>query len=873
MSTKQTIVSYPFQFDSFPNASEILSDFKASSFAKVEESEQSNQVSEALLRCIQEAKEPCFLLPALILFIKEVNTHKTLHNYTLNTFEFWLNQFSGLSETENYRVRAKIAGRFVPREEYQFFFPIGMGKRHPGSHFVTGHGSPDLDTTVASFWGWLDAFSARVSEGLHIWNLPPGGILSTEDAGALTDVLGKSIFKSLCQNRSSLALSGLDFTCQKNLIKKSLRDSTLDSDHVRHKNACMVIDDEGYFLGDMRTADYEGIRQIQAIVTHCLIWFENIFHTKFISLFTQEKIQQHEIIECADALFNQPIKRCLDTRSVSPAFYSHFNNYLSKILGLSEGSNATFKELARALKESSQASLIQFKLNISETFNKSKIFNKVGQLVESRPKIFKMFNSIIHDLDQVLSELQYFTETIDIALQIKKDVFGFTPRYVTPLSTLDELRDKMSVFHHLTVVRPNKSGKLWPLGIIRAEDIRKPILGTVSLRDFCNRNEVKIASYFEIISVVDHHKSELKTKAAPVLITGDAQSCNVLIAEKTFQINDRYPLNGHSTKKQQSNAQDFNLEKASPKELRIQKRILNNKLAELASGSYYVHPDRAFLEYLSYLHAIIDDTDLLSKVTSRDLYCIVEILNRMKSILLKKEVEILNIDDLRDDPKFLQKSVRRIVEDLDMYALYSKIFQEKEHLINDAITQAAKGTSTDIFSDCKEQNGCCRISQTKIFSSNAVVLHENYNKILTHWIEKASEVNDNNEQIDLHIHMISTIPNAEEVYKGLPKHYLHRDYIWIWIPNSKQALDHLASFLNAFKGSDTVKKTNMRYQVLGTDRLSNYANIFKHHFLAIPEDSQIKAQKKVPLAVLSFDAGTLNSRKAHITPYLPLLVK
>jgi hypothetical protein len=873
MSTSQTIVSYPFQFDSFENLNEVIARLRTSSFKKLEESAQADLVSFELLSCIHQKSEPCFLLPAVIRFIEELHLHAVLPEYTLNTFEFWLNQFSGLSKDENYRIRGKISGRYIPRSDYQIFFPIGMGKTFQGSHYVTGHGSPDLDTTVASFWGWLDSFSARVSEGLHIWNLPPGGILSTEDAGALTEVLGKSIFKSISQNRSSLTLSGLDFTCQKNLIKKSLKDSSLDSEHVRHQNACMVIDEEGFFLGDMRTADYEGIRQIQAIVTHCMIWFENVFHTKFIELFTQEKVRRDEVLDCAEELFNEPIKRCLDNRSVSPSFHTHFNTYLTKILGIENGTEASFKELARALKEFSQTSLIQFKLNIKETLTSSDIFDQLGNLVESRPKIFKTFNTIIHNLDEVLSDLQYFTETIGIALKIKKEVFGFSPRYVTPLSTLDELKDKMSVFHHLTVVYPNKSGRLWPLGIIRAEDIRQPILGTVSLRDFCNRNEVRIASYFEIISVIDHHKSEIESKTAPVFITGDTQSCNILIAEKNFEINDRYPLSGRSSEKQKATLETFDYKKASEKDLRLQQKRLRHHLTSLNPSPYYIHSDRAFLEYMTYLHAIIDDTDLFSKVTPRDLYCIAEILNRMKSILIQDEAEVLHLDDLKQDPKFIEKATRRIVEDIDMHSLYSKIFKEKEDRINESIWLAAHGKSADIFSDSKEQNGCCRIGQTKIFSTNAISLHENYERILNHWVEKAEEVYANNEQIDLHIHMISTIPNAEEVYKGLPKNYLHRDYIWIWIPNSKQAFDHLASFLNAFKGSDSVKNTNMRFQVLGRDNLSSYSNIFKHHFLAIPEDSQIKTQKKAPLAVLSFDAGTLNSRKAHITPYLPLLVK
>ena len=43
-----------------------------------------------------------------------------------------------------------------------------------------------------------------------------------------------------------------------------------------------------------------------------------------------------------------------------------------------------------------------------------------------------------------------------------------------------------------------------------------------------------MAPYLEVISVVDHHKSSLKTPSVPTALIGDTQSCNVLIAEQAF---------------------------------------------------------------------------------------------------------------------------------------------------------------------------------------------------------------------------------------------------------------------------------------------------------------------------------------------------
>ncbi|MCH9634504.1 MAG: hypothetical protein S4CHLAM7_12570 [Chlamydiae bacterium] len=872
-SSSKTIVSYTFEFACFKQADKALAKLASSPMDKINRSERYNLVSESLLDCIQNEKGPCFLLPAVLNFIDQVTRKKYLDSYTINSFEFWLNQFSELTEEENLKVRAKISGRYIPRDDYQLLFPIGMGKYYPGSHFVTGHGSPDLDTTVASFWGWLDAFSAKVSHGLHVWNLPPGGILTTQDAAPLTEVLGKIIFPYLSQNRSSLTLSGLDFTTQKDLIKKKLKDSTIDSEHALSQTACMIVDSEGYFLGDLRIADYESIRQIQALVTHCFIWFENVFHHQFITLFTKEKVHREDILNTLNNLFDQPINRCLDTKNLSPKFVENFNQYLVKILHIQMGLNASFALFAEALSLFSLKALLRFKTGILKTFGTKSLYDAQGHLSSPRHQIFKIFDTLVLNLDEAFKELQNFTENMDTALKIKKEVLGFPPRYVTPLATLDEIRDKMSIFNHLTVVAPNKNGQLWPLGIIHAKDLKASTLGTVSLRDFSNREEVKIASYFETISIVDHHKTDLKTKGVPVVITGDAQSSNVLVAEKSFEINDRYLLNSYSEKSISAQLKKLADKDLTPKLIRIQKRLLSHKLSALQSDAYFIHSDRVFLEYLSYLHAIIDDTDLFSKVTARDLYCTANILNRMKSILLNKEVEIIQLDHLRNEPDFIKKAVRILVEDPDMYSLYNKIFGEKESLINESIRNAAANKPSDVFSDTKEQNGCCRIGQTKIFSTNAVVLSKSYEKILHHWCSKASDVYQNQPEMDLHIHMISTIPNAEEVYQGLPKNYLHRDYLWIWIPNNKQALDHLASFLNAFKKSEAVKNAHMHFQILGNLKDCNYETIFKHHFMDIPKESELKLEKKAPIAILSFDAGTLNSRKAHITPYLPLLVK
>lgn len=870
--TETLIGEYQFKFDKFPQLEKALILFKKPQFKKKPDSLRFVEINQELLKFVQKAKKPCFLLPAIIDFIHQIDSAKLYEGYSFYSFEFWLNQHSGLNFEQNYEIRAKIVGKYLPRDAYQAYFPIGMGKVFPGSHFVTAHGSPDLDTTIASFFGWLDAFGAKVSKGLHIWNVPPGGILTTLQAPPLTHQFGKQIFSTLSQNRSSLSPSGLDFTTQDSLIKKLPTQSTIEADYNRMQNALVVVNDEGYFLGDIRSADYEGIRHMQSILNNCFTWFENIFQSKFISFFAKQKIKKADLEKSFQEVLSTPISECINPKHISETYYCHTQSCLTEVLGLKKGLKSNFKDFILALQTLSKnkTSSISQKLNLKQMLDK--IFDAKGTLTEERPKLFKALNQIMELFDQATKSLKTYLESIEMALKIKKDVFGFSPRYVTPLSTLDEIQDKMSVFNHLTVALPNKDGSLWPLGIIRVSDIRKKILGTVTLRDFCNRDEVKIASYLEVISVMDHHKASLQTSSAPTVSTSDVQSCNTLLAELAFKLNDSYGMGNIPT---QNISRQLKSIKDSDKHLsksRIHQRLLSKKQVAIKNQAYFIDSQREFLEYLSFLYAIIDDTDLFSKMTHRDLDCIASMLNRMKSIILQKEVEIINFDDIEGDENFIKNSVQKLVRDPDMYSIYSKIFNEREKETEKSIIEAALGKSFEIFSDTKEQNGCSRISQTKVFSKNMPTLKKNMEKLLFQWHLKASEVFSNHEEIDLHIHMMSTICGADEVFSGKTKSFKHKDYLWIWIPETKQAADHLASFLSAFKGLDSLKNANLNIQFL-SNKETDYKQIFKHHFIEMPEKEMIMAKKKMPIAVLSYDAGTLNSRKAQITPYLPLLVK
>ena len=199
----------------FSGIESVFKKFMNKEFSVLTERERFNEVNKSLLTFLQEEAEPCFLLPYVLMYLGRVAKEEILENYTFKHFEFWLNQHSGLTFEENYRIRAKIVGQLLDRSDYQVFFPIGGGKVFEGTHFVTAHRSPDLDTTVASFWGWLDAFGARVGNGLHIWNVPGGPPEQIEIDWLFHALLGPAVFTALAHTYSILHTTGLDLMVQK----------------------------------------------------------------------------------------------------------------------------------------------------------------------------------------------------------------------------------------------------------------------------------------------------------------------------------------------------------------------------------------------------------------------------------------------------------------------------------------------------------------------------------------------------------------------------------------------------------------------------------------------------------------------------------
>jgi hypothetical protein len=820
--------------------------------------QQSDAVSKALLELIQEAPEPCFLLGAVLNFIEKVN----LPHYTFSNFELWLNQFSGLSFEENYRIRAKIVGKWIERPDYQTLFPIGMGKVYEGTHFITAHKSPDLDTTIASFWGWVDAFAARVSDGLHIWNLPGGPPPSQiEIDWIFRDIFGNGIFTHLPKTHTSLSLSAMDLMTQKGMQRKTLSDSIAEIDHDRDQMAVVVVDDSGLYLGDWRNFDVESVRQVIILFSSCLRWFENAFQLDLISLFAREKLKFDDIAPFLRKRFGMKLHECEPALEFTTKQKKHVESFLSSVLGLKGGMNTDFETLGAHLCKMTQLPFTGLK-ELLEKLKREKLFDAKGKLLEERPRIFAYLERAFSRLHEAVVIIRARLEKLDIALKTKEQVFGHFPNYITTRSDVEEIKNRMESYLYLTVAVQDQKG-LVPVGIVQSTDIRKNFLGTVSLRDFCNRDEMGIPSYLEVISVIDHHKTTLNTFTAPMAVISDAQSSNTLVAQKAFEINDQYSLGN-----QMPSQIEAQIKSPSTTTRQLQ-RLLSKRLVAQKKGNHFVHPDREFLEYLHFLYGILDDTDLLSKVSAIDIESVASLLNRMKSIAEGKETEIISLDDLPRDKNFAKKGAERILRHEDTYSLYRKVYEYREKEVEKNLLLSSKKQPSNIFADTKEQNGCCRVGQTKLFANNLAPFNRLANSVRQAWLDAAKAVNKQKPEIDLHIHMISTIVCAEEVYKGTLGKYSHQDEMWIWIPETEIGEAHLKRFLNSFQASPGLKGGDLEVEFLGSNA-DELSALFKESFGNVP---QKKTKKDLPIAILRYKAGALNSRKAMVSPFLPTLSK
>ncbi len=826
----------------FDDLDGVFTRFKEPSFQERNAHYKYDVISRVLLELIEKAPNG-FLLGAVIEFIDRIRIESILSDYTFLAFELWLNQFSLLSDEDNRKIRGKIVGRYLPRDAYQPLFPIGMGKQYGGTHFVAAHTSPDLDTTVASFWGYLDAFAARVTKDLHIWNVPgglPKGVVEVEML--FPKLFGEGISEYFAKTRSALTVTCLDLLTQEGVVRKHPYDPSLSFDHDRQNSAVVLVDDEGYYLGDWRSMDVEGVRHVMMLFNNSLSSFEGYFHKTLIALFAKGALTPSSVSLFRESILQLKVKDWSKERMLTLREGRYLEAYLTRVLHVKKGVESTFAEWIKDLSEIADFSLFTAMLAQLETI-----------VPESSPMIFTFLVKMTTALEEGLAMFRNYVDQLGVSLLIKKEVFELTPRYLSQKTELEEIRTKMGSYPYLTVGYMDESDRLIPAGVVYAVDLQKKKLGTVTLRDFSNREEVKIPSFLEVISLIDHHKMSLQTSGPLTARLTDYQSSNSMLAELSFAINDEFGSGGVN-EKELDRALERLKEGESLQELRLKRRLIDRKIAGSKGLCYFVAKEREFIEYLHYVYAILDDTDLLTKASRADLLIMASLLNRLKSLSLGEEVEIIHFDALSDDPHFLKKGARLLLQNLDFYSLYSKVYAAKEERVESCLKTG------EIFEDTKTVNGFSRVGQMKIFAKNYPTYQKQKAQLRTLWAKR-----EDHEGADLFLQMISTIASADELFKGDVEPYSHRDELWIRIKDTDTAQEHLAFFLNAFH--PFMEKHPMEVEFYG-ENTKEMVRVFKDNFPTA--ERSLREGKSMSMAVLYYPAGALNSRKAQIAPYLPM---
>lgn len=855
----------------FEEMDHLAKDFTSDKFKSKTSIERNNIVNKALLDLIMKRPKNSFVLNEVINYMQFVSENNVLDgSFNQTAFERWLNQHSGLSYEENREIRGKIVGKYIPRDEFQIYFPVAHNKVYNNSHAVTAHNPPDLDSTTASFIGWLDAFACRVGGAMTIWNLPqgqPGPIISK----LFLDMYGEAVFRRVAKSKAMISPVAMDLLRQNRFIKVQGESNIRDFQHKRFANHIVLVDDKGYYVGDWRVSDVDSVGRIQRLLNICLNILEKQVVQRLSAILSKRRIEKVEIQDFLNSVFKQKIpEHGMLLHRFSSKDYEQLDAYLKKVLGVEQGCQAMMEEFFDRMDEIAYTSFNHFVDELNKLIDED-LYDPDECLIQETHTIFKILNEAYSSLIESTKKSRSYFDRLDIAMGIKKVVLGYQPSYLTTKAELSEVLEKMKDYGHITVCYPDKEDKLIPVGVIHREDLEKPIQGTVTLRDFCNYDEIKVAKSIQVISAIDHHKSTMSSSTCMTLTVADVQSANVLVAEKAFEINDAYGTRGQSADSIDQQLKELNEQETTPLQMRLIEKLIRKKQAlHRSENSFFISPERELQEYIFFLNAIIDDTDLLSKSGWRDILCVAELINRIKSILAKREVETLDISHYPRSPRYLKQAIREVLVNEDSYSFYKEIYNHREKVVN--TWMGDPNYRFRCFEDRKIQNETCSVSQLKFFPRNRKTFNENREELLEHWFKVKSMVRTKSPEVDFFLHMTSTIPGAQEAFEGTMKCDGEEDEIWLSVNyDSDQSTSRFRQFLDFIKVSPKYSQIKLHLSIegpagKGRDLLSSIIRVTVPHMVCdFVEETDIPE----PIVVFKFTQGTMNSRKADITPFLP----
>lgn len=770
------------------------------------------KVSSLLLKAIQEANEGTYLLGSVVDFLARVREGE-LKTYHLASFEFWLIHHSELSEDDKVLIFAKIVGCHIPRAAYQCHLPIGNNLVYEGPHFVAAHRSPDMDTTVCSFQTFLDAFAARVGTTRHFWFLPLGPPKDSHEIERIfVEPLGEEVFETVAYTENTVRVSALDLLSQKHIRTKQLSDVSFGNDEERRENAVILTDSSGCYLGDWRSIDFDVVRSVVNHFDALIVQFQNFFLKEVITFFSVNNVSKYDV----EKLISRVLEKRLDDLQLAEKWtdkqQQNLSDFIQKILEVPDGMHATWHEVFTALQP--KGFFTKFPQELQGLVS-AQIFHTTEAVIDDRSVILTELKDLIAVGVDEFSAFRDYLDTLEIAYRIKEEVLGLGATTLSHLSEYEDIKDTIQNYQYLTVTY-KEGDKQYILGVVQAKSLQRPSIGTMALRDFSNFEETDVPDYMQVISVLDHHKSSIITSRPYSNITMDAQSANSILAHLKMEVYDRYTAQGMSLESTQAQIDKLNSEPDSQPKMRKLQNLYRKKQILQSNSPYWVSVDREGLDYLQFLLAIFDDTDMLTKVTEFDLQVVRRLINRLKTIQCKEEAEIVDFDDIAKDKEFVTKAAAKLLQNKDVYSIYTSNYTARNENNEMLIKQAAKDVEAPFFQDTKILNKYACVTQFKCYSDNAQSIAKYRSNIQKTWVERCKEMHEKDPTIRFFLFMMSTIASAEELYqqKGLPEGY--RDQIWYWIPEGdKKAGHHLQKFLSGFSQSPRMEKQKIDIEFVG----------------------------------------------------------
>ncbi len=801
--------------------------------------DQHHFIGNLLLEEIKAIKEGVFILPAIIDFIGAVRK-SLIPSYTFASFEIFLSNYARLDLKEDLLIRGKIVGRYIPRVEYQPFFPIGTGKIFNGSHFTVAHFSPDMDTVIASFHGFLDAFAAKVGKGVHYWQVPggpPSGSIEIENL--FCKPLGSDIFDVLVKKSRELSLTSLDLISQEHKIMKTLFESSIGVNHDRTTNSVIVVNEKGEYIADWRATDYDEVRMVINHFQLTLKSFEKALTMGIITFL----LHQGDLKQEVQRLLKKSILEFFHSGLDESRCREKLSLFIIEVLGYKKGLELTMKEFFSSTKEL------------------KKIYSELEKL-DSNNGIEKTLEMFHQEL------LHYFSylDSLEIAIAVKRKVLLLQPITVSHLDDYQTIVTKMEGHSHLTVIHQDKQGAI-PLGVIHSKDLKGSCLATVSMRDFSNSDEMDKPPFMDIISCIDHHKSDFKTNVPSTVLVSDAQSTNSTIAKMHMRINDRYSSSGYSLEEIEGQIREISSNIKEGSSIRILKRLLSKKEVISKGSRYFIAKEKEYLDYTHFLFAILDDTDLLTKVTAVDVYVVAALVNRMKSMMLRKEVEIVCFDDLdKDSPEFADKAAKKLLQSHDLYSLYSDNYAKKEKQVEETLKKATAEHEELFFQDTKIIGKYGEVGQYKMFSSNHATYHKKKKEIQKHWLQRCAEHAKDQPSLSIFIFMISTIDSAEDLFSGAKGGGSKlKDEIWVTcIEGNRESYEKAVRFTKNVLQSPKVYPQEVIVALYG--EFCDGETVMKKISSRI--EVKMAGFSKETLLELYVDLKSLKSRKTDVAPYI-----